>query len=130
MPTFTHMVMRNLHGQILSLKTDRLTLTYTLAPSGSGKFTPDDLQVSFLLDGKQVTWHPGMPDTGNLQGTTRTLDGARGNQTKEPIGQGLISRDGWVVVDDSNRPLFDSTDFQFKQGENSPWPWVLPRPTG
>ncbi len=129
-PTFTHVVARSAHGQRLTLKTDQLTLTYTLAPGGNGKFTPDDLQVSFQLDGKEMTWRPAMPDTGNLQGTTRTLDGARGNVTKEPIGQGLISRDGWVVVDDSKRPLFGSADFQFKQGENSPWPWVLPRPTG
>ena len=63
-------------------------------------------------------------------GTTRTLDGALGDKTKEPIGPGLISRDGWVVVDDSARPLFDSDDFSFVNGENSPWPWVMQRPAG
>jgi alpha-glucosidase (family GH31 glycosyl hydrolase) len=129
-PPFTHAIKHGAHGQVLTLSTDVLKLSYDAAPDGDGKFTPADLQVSFELDGKQVTWHPGMPATGNLQGTTRTLDGARGDQTKEPIGQGLISRDGWVVVDDSKRPLFDSTDFQFKQGEESPWPWVMPRPAG
>ena len=129
-PPFTHTVKHDAHGQVLTLSTDALKLTYTLASNGNGKFTPDNLQVSFRLDGREVTWHPGLPATGNLQGTTRTLDGARGDHTAEPIGQGLISRDGWVVVDDSKRPLFDSTDFQFKQGEESPWPWVLPRPTG
>ena len=30
-----------------------------------------------------------------------------------------MSRDGWVVVDDSARPLFDDSD----------WPWVIERPT-
>jgi len=129
-PSFTHAVKHGAHGQVLTLTTDALKLTYDAARGGDGKFTPDDLHVSFQLDGKEVTWHPGMASTGNLQGTTRTLDGARGDHTAEPIGQGLISRDGWVVVDDSKRPLFDSTDFQFKQGENSPWPWVMPRPAG
>lgn len=129
-PTFTHTVKHDGHGQVLTLSTDALKLTCTLAPGGDGKFTADDLQVSFQLDGKEVMWHPGLPATGNLEGTTRTLDGARGDHTAEPIGQGLISRDGWVVVDDSKRPLFDSTDFQFKQGEDSPWPWVMPRPPG
>ncbi len=43
---------------------------------------------------------------------------------------GLISRDGWAVVDDSSRPLFDSADFRFLQGENSTWPWVTQRPAG
>ena len=129
-PSFTHTVQPGAQGQVLTLSTDALKLTYDAAPGTDGKFTPEDLKVSFQLDGKEVTWHPGMPPTGNLQGTTRTLDGARGNKTVEPMGQGLISRDGWVVVDDSKRPLYDSTDFQFKQGENSPWPWVMARPTG
>ena len=75
-----------------------------------------------------MVWHPGDADTGNLQGTTRTLDTARGSKTEEPIGQGLVSRDGWVLVDDSTRPLFDSADFRFLQGEKSEWPWVMERP--
>jgi len=43
---------------------------------------------------------------------------------------GLVSRDGWTLVDDSTRPLFDSADFSFSKGANSPWPWVMPRPAG
>ena len=45
----------------------------------------------------------------------RTLDGVKGATSLEP---GLVSRDGWVVVDDSARPLFDDSD----------WPWVVERP--
>jgi alpha-glucosidase (family GH31 glycosyl hydrolase) len=75
-------------------------------------------------------WRPGTIDLQNLKGTTRTLDGALGDKTKEPIGNGLISRSGWAVEDDSQRPLFDSADFRFLQGENSPWPWVMERPAG
>jgi hypothetical protein len=48
---------------------------------------------------------------------------------QRPI-HGLISRSGWAVEDDSQRPLFDSADFHFLQGENSPWPWVIERPAG
>ncbi len=33
-------------------------------------------------------------------------------------------------MDDSARPLFDSADFSFVNGENSPWPWVMQRPAG
>ncbi len=33
-------------------------------------------------------------------------------------------------MDDSTRPLFDSADFSFKDGEKSPWPWVILRPAG
>jgi hypothetical protein len=117
------------------IKTDALTLTYTLIahakdssePADIG-FTAHNLSITLTVDGKQVVWHPGDTDSGNLMGTTRTLDGALGSKTQEPIGQGLISRSGWTLVDDSTRPLFDSTDFQFLEGEKSPWPWAMARP--
>jgi alpha-glucosidase len=112
------------HGHRLTLKTSALTLTYS--PGKDGRFTPEDLTI----DGKPVTWHPGLTNDQNLQGTTRTLDGALGEKTREPIEQGLVSRSGWAVVDDSSRPLFDSADFSFKDGEKSPWPWVMERPAG
>jgi alpha-glucosidase len=114
--------------QKLTIKTSALTLTYS--PSADGRFKPDNLSISLTVDGKPVAWHPGLVDSGNLQGTTRTLDGARGDQTKEPIEPGLVSRSGWALVDDSTRPLFDSADFRFLQGENSPWPWAIERPAG
>lgn len=117
-------------GQRLILDTSALRLVYDIAAPNDGKFNADDLGITFMLDGKPVTWHPGMPDTGNLQGTTRTLDGALGSHTKEPIGPGLVSRNGWTLVDDSQRPLFDSDNFTFSRGEESPWPWVTLRPAG
>jgi alpha-glucosidase (family GH31 glycosyl hydrolase) len=116
------------HGHRFTLKTSVLTLTYT--PARDGRFTPEDLTIEMTVDGKPVIWHPGLFDDQNLQGTTRTLDGAVGDKTKEPIEQGLVSRSGWAVVDDSSRPLFDSPDFSFKDGEKSPWPWVMERPAG
>ena len=117
-------------GTILAstIKTSDLTLTYS--PAGDGKFTAKNLSITLTVDGKPVTWHPGMADPENLEGTTRTLDGALGSKTKEPIGEGLVSRSGWALVDDSTRPLFDSDDFRFLQGEKSPWPWVMERPAG
>jgi hypothetical protein len=113
----------------LTIKTSALTLTYL--STGKGKFTPDNLIITVNdVAGTPVTWHPGMADPENLQGTTRTLDGALGSKTREPIGEGLVSRAGWALVDDSKGPLFDSTDFRFLQGEKSPWPWVMERPAG
>jgi alpha-glucosidase (family GH31 glycosyl hydrolase) len=112
----------------IAIKTSVLTLNYS--PSGDGKFTPDNLSIVLTVDSKQVTWHPGLADPENLQGTTRTLDGALGSKTKEPIESGLISRSGWALVDDSTRPLFDSADFRFLQGEKSAWPWAIERPAG
>lgn len=93
------------------LQTDKLVLRYK---KGSGQFRADNLQVIFNINGKSVTWHPGIEDKGNLGGTIRTLDGVKGSTSLE---SGLLSREGWVVVDDSERPLFDGSE----------WSWVLPR---
>ncbi|HWA95190.1 MAG TPA: TIM-barrel domain-containing protein [Terracidiphilus sp.] len=117
---------KTLHGNDLTLTTSALTLHYTA--SGDGQFSADNLSIVLTVDGKQVVWCPGDTDPENLEGTTRTLDGALGGKTKEPIGQGLISRSGWALVDDSARPLFDSANFSFTEGEKSPWPWVMERP--
>jgi alpha-glucosidase len=119
---------RSVSGSTVVIDTGALTLTYTLI--GDGRFTSSNLEIELTVDGKPVLWHPGLDDPQNLQGTTRTLDGALGGKTKEPIGAGLVSRSGWAVEDDSTRPLFDSADFTFKNGEQSPWPWVIERPAG
>ena len=113
-----------------TITTDSLTLGYMPNASANGRLDEKSLQVSLTLSGKPVTWRPGMEDTGNLQGTTRTLDGALGGKTAEPMDPGLVSRDGWVVVDDSTRPLFDGNDFRFDLGDKSTWPWVMQRPAG
>jgi alpha-glucosidase len=122
---------QNINGPLgslgtITIGTSALRLTYNA--DAQGPFGADNLSVTLTVDGKQVTWHPGDTDPSNLQGTTRTLDGALGSKTQEPIEQGLISRSGWALVDDSTRPLFDSTDFRFLEGEKSPWPWVVERP--
>ncbi len=96
----------------LTIRTDSLTLRYRPA---AGRFDAKNLEVRRRLDGRDVVWKPGMPDTANLKGTARTLDGAKG---PIPLDDGLVSRAGWTVVDDSKRPLFDDGDP----------PWVLARP--
>ncbi len=118
-------------GKNLTIETSALHLRYT--PNGDGKFSRPNLTITltdFRTGGVPVVWYPGLVDTGNLQGTARTLDGARGDKIMEPIEPGLLSRNGWTLVDDSARPLFDSDDFTFAQGERSPWPWIVSRPAG
>lgn len=101
-------------GDWLQLKTAKLNLRYK---KSSGKFTHENLEIQFDLNGKATGWRPGTEGRGNLQGTTRTLDGAHGAVPLEP---GLLSREGWVLIDDTERPLLDASD----------WPWVMPRPAG
>lgn len=96
----------------LIVKTENMLLKYKL---NSGKFTAENLSVEFTMDGQKKTWTPGLENKGNLLGTTRTLDNVDGATDLET---GLLSRDGWTMIDDSERPLFDNSD----------WPWVMPRP--
>lgn len=104
----------------LTITTKEVELKYK---EGSGKFASDNLTITFEVEGKSKTWKPGLKNTGNLFGTRRTLDGFDGEimqwSGKVPISlqPGILSTDGWVLVDDSERPLFDNSD----------WAWVFPR---
>ncbi len=70
---------------------------------GSGKFTSENLSIEFTLNGEPVTWRPSDPNPGNLRGTRRTLDECAGDAALE---QGLLSRAGWALFDDSAKPCF------------------------
>jgi len=101
----------------LILKTSALCLEYT----DDGKpFSPKNLRVTFKLKGKRVTWFPGKKDARNLKGTARTLDEVAGGKVK--LGDGLLSRNGWALVDDSKTIVLDTTE----HGR----PWVKKRPGG
>ncbi|MBR1517066.1 MAG: DUF5110 domain-containing protein [Bacteroidales bacterium] len=106
----------------LVIRTARLTLTYS-----GGRFNRDNLSVAFRLNGRQRIWHPGADTSGNLLGTTRTLDGCEGfkkiSYRDNYMEGGILSRDGWAVVDESDRHLL--------QRNSSDWgEWVAPRPAG
>ena len=109
-------------GTGVSIKTDKLTLIYK-----GGRFEPENLCVSFKLNGKNVTWHPGDAPSGNLKGTTRTLDGCNGfdklSHNEKELENGILSRDGWALVDESSRHLLEA--------DGSDWgEWVAERPEG
>lgn len=104
-------------GGWTTIDTGKLVVRYRPGGKAAGKFTAENLEVRLQVAGRPATWRFGAADTGNLRGTTRTLDGVKGPTNIEP---GLVSRDGWAVVDDSERPLFD----------NSEWAWVVLRPAG
>ncbi|MDJ1480033.1 glycoside hydrolase family 31 protein [Cytophagaceae bacterium YF14B1] len=97
----------------LIIRTEKLLLKYKI---GSGEFKEDNLSIELELNGRQIRWQPGMEDTGNLRGTNRTLDRAEGAVEIEP---GILSRDGWTIVDDSERPLL---------AEDGDWAWIKARP--
>ena len=117
----------------VTITTSALTLTY----EGNAEFEAGNLSVGFLMPDpnsrkgtKKVVWRPGMDDSGNLLGTTRTLDGfdyidpkPSGQFTRDPFDKGVASRDGWAVIDESTRHLFAKTDSNWQY-------WVAERPEG
>jgi alpha-glucosidase (family GH31 glycosyl hydrolase) len=121
------------HGWLV-LATDALTLRYR---QGSGPFTADNLEVSWHGPGGRLShWHPGQVDDENLGGLTYSLDDLRtanvpADTRDSPVGvvipgievplrkatPGLLSRNGWALIDDSRTPLW-----------NARTQWIEPRP--
>ncbi len=106
-PTFQH----GTEGQRTTITTDAFRLVYT---DDGQPFAPGNLQISFDTAGRTGTWKPGQKNAGDLRGTWRTLDGVSGPSNLE---QGILSREGWTLIDDSDRLLFDNSD----------WAWAVPR---
>lgn len=64
------------------------------------------MSIALLPDGP--VWRHGDADAGNLLGTARTLDQVSGHT---PLEQGLLSRSGWTVVDDSRTLVFNESSW-------------------
>jgi alpha-glucosidase (family GH31 glycosyl hydrolase) len=106
-------------GKTVEISTAKMIVRYR---KGSGRFTAENLSIRSAKGMKPFTWKPGDADNANLKGTYRTLDGYNGSTRwdgKEmPLEDGLLSRNGWKFIDDSQSYLFDKSD----------WPWVEERP--
>ena len=101
----------------VTIRTEDLILTY----EGPGRFSESNLSITFTMADpaarkgvRTVTWHPGMDDSANLLGTARTLDKCHGDKTIDPYDKGVISRDGWAVVDESQRHVFVPVDSDWR----------------
>lgn len=117
-PNFT----KSVNASGVTIKTSALTLRY----KNDGKpFDANNLEIVMKLNGKNVKWTPGIDNPGNLMGTTRTLDGSYGYKFKKgrSMEPGLLSRDGWTVVDDSSNILMTPDDTHWEE-------WVSTRGDG
>jgi len=115
-PKFDHQISNG----FLQIKTSQFVLKYKI---GSGSFSEKNLQIKFEVNGVKKIWKASFENKENLGGTARTLDKFDGDTecvTKEKIdlGNGLISKAGWTLIDDTQKPLFDNSD----------WAWVTSRP--
>ena len=100
---------KRITDKVVEIETDYLHLVYKIGGSG---FTARNLSIK--LKQNKVTWHYGdsAVKAGNLKGTARTLDGVAG---KTKLEDGLVSKAGWSVVDDSKTLVFDESG------------WLIPR---
>ena len=86
----------------LEIKTSALTLKYKIGGVIDGRHpSAEVLSISMTLNGRRVLWYPGKDDALNLKGTTRTLDGQIGDNKRQELENGLLSRAGWSIIDES-----------------------------
>lgn len=78
-----------------SIDTGTLRLTYT---SDGKSFSKSNLQAQVKLAGTWTPFDPTGPNQANLGGTTATLDGWTGARQ---LDDGILSKAGWYVLDDS-----------------------------
>lgn len=75
--------------------------------------------LSIQVKATDVEWHPGDIDDENLKGTMRTLDMVNGYT---PLSEGLISRSGWYLLDDSETFVFnDQSWLEARNSESMDW---------
>jgi alpha-glucosidase (family GH31 glycosyl hydrolase) len=100
----------------VDIDTGIIHLTYT----ENGKpFAAGNLSAEIKKGDQSVPWHPGMLSTGNLGGTLRTVDTLDG---VVPLGEGVLSRDGWYLLNDSQSDLFVGDWVQSRPGKaNLDW---------
>ena len=112
-------------GGYLYIETDKLTLRYKVGTAiNPAMKSPNNLNITMKVNGVNVTWYPGKEDALNLKGTRRTLDGGSGDNYRNDLEDGIISRGGWAIIDESPRTTRGdgSTTFAFdKQVDGIDW---------
>ncbi len=85
----------------LSIDTGVLRLTYV---NDNQPFSSANVTAVVHRGATPVVFNPAPSSEGNLGGTTRTLDNWNG---AGKLDDGVVSRAGWYVLDDSHQPLLD-----------------------
>ena len=112
-------------GRWIEIVTSKMKLRYK---KNSGEFNPKNIQITSVKGIKPFKWYPGVKQQQNLGGTLRTLDEMDGNLQRGSVAEarsgeirkledGILSKDGWAFIDDSDNFLFDNSD----------WAWVKER---
>lgn len=116
-------------GDWIVIKTAYVQLRYL--QTSTTTFSTANLMATVAVAGQSVNWNLSNGTVGNLFGTFRTLDGnsaavyngssgytldcALNTRPDQHCSYGVLSRNGVVLVDDTNRPSFTA----------DPWPWLI-----
>ncbi len=93
------------------IETSALTLRYDVA---SGPFNQDNLTIELMKGSELVEAHPDWsfaPQPGNLGGWRRGLDNEKDPQA---LHEGVLSREGWYLMNDTNTVLLTDTPAGFE----------------
>lgn len=120
--------------QVVLISTPKMCMSYM---KGSGKFTAKNISIKSDESLSQTfEWRPGDVQKENLGGTYRTLDCYDGSEfyswvngkftqgNDMPLEKGLLARDGWTLIDDSEGLLFGGDVNDLSQPG---LPWVKER---
>ena len=118
-PKFT----KKTKGEWLIIETEKLKLFYK---TGTGMFNKDNVYITFDLNGRQVKWFPDLKDSLNLKGTARTLDETDGEKNVK-LEDGLLSRSGWYLHDDTKTNLFDTNNWVIERKVEKIQDWYQPK---
>ncbi len=86
-------------------KTSKLILRYKV---NSGRFTKDNLNITWKEGERRITWTLADSDRANLGGILYSLDGLRKDRLPK-VQPGILSRSGYFVLDDSHTPELDQS---------------------
>ncbi len=89
--------------------------------------SPSVLQITMKMGNRDVIWYPGKDDALNLKGTMRTLDNVGGETGRDRMENGIISRSGWSLIDESPATKRGDGSVSFPMEKNSEgFDWFAP----
>ncbi len=117
-------------AEFVYINTDKLALKYRKGTDPRiQEGVNNNLTITLNHNGNKEVWYPGKPDPLNLKGTCRTLDGSDGDNKRSELENGIISRSGWAVIDDSwnNRRPDGSRSFALTPNSEVGFDWWTER---
>ncbi len=117
-------------GGFLYIKTEKLEVKYKVNSNPiTNPASSANLKITFKLNGAPTIWYPGKVDPLNLKGTSRTLDHSSGDNLRKDMEDGLVSRSGWVLIDES-KPNGDTSKSLLLESQGGDFDWVAQRRPG